>query len=90
MLPLLGTGAKKVELGTDNMLKRVVSVEPSGRMVPVRDLTIEKDHAYIANGVLVSNCDAMRIMAWHARKRRPKDEKLQEYAEDSYRVRACP
>ena len=28
--------------------------------------------------------DAMRIMAWHARKRRPKDEKLQEFAEDRY------
>jgi phage terminase large subunit len=41
----------------------VVGVRPSGRRVPVYDLTVEHHHAYYANGVLVSNCDAGRYMA---------------------------
>jgi hypothetical protein len=30
---------------------------------PVYDLTIEVDHCYYANGILVSNCDGVRTMA---------------------------
>ena len=32
-------------------------------MRPVYDLTVEHHHCYIANGLLVSNCDAFRYAA---------------------------
>ena len=42
--------------------KWVVSIEELELRdpVPVYDLTVEGDHCYFANGVLVSNCDALR------------------------------
>jgi hypothetical protein len=30
---------------------------------PVYDLTIEHDHCFVANGLVVSNCDALRVLA---------------------------
>lgn len=35
-------------------------MQPSGRREPVYNLTVAGDHEYFANGVLVSNCDALR------------------------------
>lgn len=37
---------------------RVVAVEPLASEIEVYDLTVEHDHCYYANGVLVSNSDA--------------------------------
>jgi phage terminase large subunit len=45
----------------------VVGVRRSGRVVPVYDLTVDHHHAYYANGVLVSNCDAFRGLALYTK-----------------------
>jgi hypothetical protein len=37
---------------------RVLRVEPTGNVALVYNLTVDNAHEYIANGVLVSNCDA--------------------------------
>ena len=39
---------------------RVLSVEPTGRVETVYNLTVADRHEYFANGLLVSNCDAAR------------------------------
>jgi Hint domain len=36
-----------------------VPSDPHGRLEKVYNLTIERDHVYFANGLLVSNCDAL-------------------------------
>ena len=41
---------------------RLISVKYSG-FEDVYDITVEKHHAYLANGILVSNCDALRYLA---------------------------
>ena len=40
----------------------VVGVERLSRKIPVFNLTVEGEHEYFANGVLVSNCDALRYL----------------------------
>lgn len=54
-LLLINTGKKKrvTEIATLN----------STELQKVYDLEIEDDHCYYANGILVSNCDAMRYLA---------------------------
>lgn len=39
---------------------RIVSVEPTGKVEPVYDITVAKHHCYWVNGVLTSNSDAVR------------------------------
>lgn len=39
---------------------RLLAITPTKQQKPVYDLTIEKHHAYVANGLLVSNSDAFR------------------------------
>ena len=41
----------------------------TGRCVPVFNLTVEPQHVYFADGVLVSNCDQLRYAATFAWKR---------------------
>ena len=38
----------------------MLSVEPTGRVETVYNLTVADRHEYFANGLLVSNCDAAR------------------------------
>jgi len=38
----------------------VDAVEPTERRASVFNLTVEDAHEYFANGILVSNCDALR------------------------------
>jgi hypothetical protein len=45
---------------------RVLRVEPTGREETVYNLTVEQDHEYFANGLLVSNCDAFVYLWRHA------------------------
>ena len=40
---------------------RLSAIEPSGRQ-PVYNLTVEGEHEFYANGVLVHNCDALRYL----------------------------
>lgn len=42
---------------------RVVLIQPGRSKIPVYDLTIEKHHCYLANGLLVSNSDSFRYLA---------------------------
>ncbi len=44
-------------------LESVVRVEFSNHLFPVYDLTVKKHGCYSANGVMVSNCDALRTLA---------------------------
>lgn len=41
-----------------NTAHRVVGIEEEIKSLPVYDLTVEKNHCYLANGMLVSNSDA--------------------------------
>lgn len=47
-----------------NASQNISIIRKRGRhpLAPVFNLTIEKDHCFYANGVLVSNCDAFRII----------------------------
>jgi phage terminase large subunit len=38
---------------------RALAVRPLGVVAPVYNLTVDGEHEYFANGILVSNCDAM-------------------------------
>jgi hypothetical protein len=42
---------------------QVVQVDCKASPRPVYDLTVERDHCFYANGVLVGNCDALRHLA---------------------------
>jgi hypothetical protein len=47
---------------SDIALSRVVSLHAEPFAAPVFNLTVEGEHVYFANGVLVSNCDALRYL----------------------------
>lgn len=50
---------------------RVVKIRAGRLKIPVYDLTVEKHHCYLANGILVSNSDAFRIFAVGYRRAKP-------------------
>jgi len=54
---------KKEENLPQSEKARVVKIQIGKSLVPVYDLTIEKHHCYLANGILVSNSDAFRGLA---------------------------
>jgi hypothetical protein len=57
------SGTKSISTPTEKPAPvTVVSVYDLGRSEPVYNLTVEGQHEYYANGVLVSNCDALRYL----------------------------
>lgn len=46
---------------------RVLRTYESGERKPVYNLTIDGEHEFFANGILVHNCDAARYLSWHLR-----------------------
>lgn len=48
--------------GTGSSAKRVIAIRPLGKRM-LYDMTVEHHHAYCANGVMVSNCDAARYVS---------------------------
>ena len=56
----------------------VLSVSaPTNERVPVYNLSVEGEHEFFADGILVSNCDACRylLIARHPKARKIADEK---------------
>lgn len=47
-------------MSTVAALTRVLRAEPTGEVEAVYNLTVADCHEYLANGILVSNCDAAR------------------------------
>jgi hypothetical protein len=63
--------------GSSSALDRVRSVQASGRAANVYNLSVEDEHEYFANGILVHNCDASLYSHVHsyAYRARPEDAK---------------
>lgn len=74
-----------------NTVTRIVSkqrLDEDGEKTWVYDLTVEKDHCYLANGILVSNSDAARYMAVAlGRSARMGDTPLREKKKINYKPR---
>jgi hypothetical protein len=51
------------EDGSDPSVVYVTGIDP-GPTVPVYDLTVDLHHTFIAEGVVVSNCDEIELMHW--------------------------
>lgn len=80
----LGTPLPKELHGIQPTLKHVVSVKPIGRSL-VYDIAVKHGKSFVANGTVVSNCDAFRCLAWHQKKKRLIPLEVQERAEDSFK-----
>lgn len=57
-----GLNTKRLGRVGQSSVRRVVSSERITEAQKVYDLTVDKHHCYVANGVLVSNCDAFGMM----------------------------
>jgi phage terminase large subunit len=60
---VVAKSTKHSSLTALNSAEKVVSLRRFTKEVPVYDLTIEHDHCYFANGMLVSNSDSFGMMA---------------------------
>lgn len=56
-----GTPHSQARVAGDHLVGRVKSVRSVSGQLPVYDLTVEEDHSFVADGIVVHNCQNMNL-----------------------------
>jgi len=82
-VPYARENTKHTILRDQSIAVEVVKIKCIEEKVPVYDLTVEKDHCYFANGVLVSNSDSAGLMALVAEQKTREQKRVVKRREQS-------